>query len=200
MARWMKLALAGLGLIGAGLASAAWFGSVRWSGATSRYVERLLQNPAQQKGKTVVFENFEQLPPPVAKYLRFALKEGQPLIRSARIAQIGELRGFEKPHGGWSPFEATQYFALRPPGFVWDARIRMAPLIKVRVRDACVSGQGSAHVSLLSIITLATKKRSPSLIPAICSVTWPRQSGSQPRFFQAQASHGVQTPTEPWPR
>jgi hypothetical protein len=47
-----------------------------------------------------------------------------------------------KPDGAWSPFTAEQRFTGAPPGFVWDAEVRMMPLVPVRVRDSYVAGQG----------------------------------------------------------
>ena len=59
---------------------------------------------------------------------------GQPLVRTARIEHTGEFRsGLDAP---WSPFTSVEHFAVKPPGFVWDAAIRMSPLMTVRVRDS----------------------------------------------------------------
>lgn len=157
MALWAKLTLAGLGLVGVGLGLAMWFGSARWNGKTSQFVDKLIQGIPRREAKTVAFQDFERLPAPVAKYFRWALEEGQPLIRSARIVQVGEFRAREGD-GGWSPFEAKQYFSAQPPGFVWDASIRMAPLMKVRVRDAYVAGQGSMQGKILSLATVVDER------------------------------------------
>lgn len=153
MALWIRLTLVGFGLVGVGLGLVVWFGSVHWNGKTSQLVEKLIQAIPQREGKTVTFKDFEQLPAPVAKYFRWALKEGQPLIRSARITQVGEFRA-RKADDEWSLFEAKEYFSAQPPGFVWDASIRMAPLMKVRVRDAYVTGQGSMQVKILSLVSV----------------------------------------------
>ncbi|MEK9138381.1 MAG: DUF6544 family protein, partial [Bacteroidota bacterium] len=120
---------------------------------TSEFVEKLI--PAIPRGeiKTVSFDKFQQLPTPVAKYFRWALKEGQPMIRSARIIWAGEFRT-RTADDGWSHFDAKQYFWAEPRGFVWDASIGMAPLMKVRVRDAYVAGQGSMQGKILSLVTV----------------------------------------------
>ena len=157
MALWAQLTLAGLGSVGVGLGLAIWFGSVRWNGKTSRFVETLIQAIPQREVKTVHFRDFDQLPNPVARYFRWALKEGQPPIKSARLIQAGEFRA-RKTDDGWSRFEAKQYFSAQPPGFVWDAGIRMAPLIKVRVRDAYVAGQGSMQGKILSLVSMIDER------------------------------------------
>ena len=55
---------------------------------------------------------------------------------------------------GWKRLKATQYFSAGLPGFVWDARIHMAPLMTVWVRDAYVGGEASMKARFLSIVTV----------------------------------------------
>ncbi len=149
MALWVKLSLAGLGLVSAG-GLAIWLASVRWNESTLQLVEKLTQAIPPREKKAVTFKDFERLPAPVARYFRLALKEGQPFIRSARITQTGQFRASEA-EDGWVPFKATEYFSSRPPAFVWDASIRMAPLMDARVRDGYVAGQGSMQGKLLAL-------------------------------------------------
>jgi len=102
----------------------------------------------------VDFKRLDGLPEPVARYLRHVLRDGQRPIRVAYLSQVGELRtDIEKDR--WSPFEAGQVIAPQVIGFVWNARVRMGPLLHVRVRDAYVAGKGSGRASLLSAITIA---------------------------------------------
>lgn len=162
MALWAKFTLAGLGLIGAGLGLAISFGSTRWRGQTAEFVGRLIQAFHRGETATVTFNGFDQLPAPVARYFRWALKEGQPLIRSARIVWRGEFRA-RQTEDGWEPFEAEQHFSAQPPGFVWDANIRMAPLVKVRVRDAYLAGQGSMQGKLLSLVPVVDQQGAAEL-------------------------------------
>jgi hypothetical protein len=162
MVQWAKLTIASLGLVGTGLGSVIWFGSLRWHRTTSQYVKKIIRAVPQQETSRVTFENFQQLPAPVAKYFRSALKEGQPLVRSAQIVQVGEFRAREADDR-WSPFEAKQYFSSQPPGFVWDASIRTAPLMKVRVRDAYVAEQGSMQAKILSLVSVVDEYRKAEL-------------------------------------
>jgi hypothetical protein len=157
MAQWGKRVLGGLGLVGVGLGLAIRLASARWNGQTSRLVDKLFQVLPGESQKTVTFKEFDLLPAPVARYFRWALKEGQPMIRSARIAQVGQFRA-RNADDGWSPFEAKQYFSARPPGFVWDAGIRMAPWLKVRVRDAYVTGHGSMQAKILSLVAMVHER------------------------------------------
>src|SRR5205085_5598411 len=42
-------------------------------------------------------------------------------------------------------------------GFLWDAKVRVAPLVHVRVRDAYIAGQGQGAVSLLSAFEMSAE-------------------------------------------
>jgi len=104
-------------------------------------------------------ENVEELPDPVRTYFDAVLTEGQPRARTARIEQHGTLLLGDT----WKPFSGTQYVTVDPPGFVWDATVRFAPLVPVRVVDAYVDGEGSLRAKLLSALTVSAAAPSPEL-------------------------------------
>ena len=64
---------------------------------------------------------------------------------------------------GWRPFEAVQDFEANPVGFVWDVRIRMAPLTEVQVRDGYVGGRASMYGAVLGIVPVVQGGDSPEL-------------------------------------
>lgn len=150
MTRWSKFTLAGLGLVGAGGVLSVALGSASWHRKTAQLIERLLPPNHRGEAKTVSFQDIDSLPAPVVRYFRFALIDGQPLIRSARVHQQGEFRLNDK----WIPFTATQHFSASPPGMVWDADMRMAPLLSVRVRDGYMAGQGAMQAKLLALVSI----------------------------------------------
>lgn len=150
MKDWAKFSLAGLGLVSAGVGLALRSGTSRWNAETARMVERLKQAATASEVKTVSFMDFDSLPAPVARYFRFALKDGQPIVRTARIRHTGEFNLNDK----WIPFESEQHFSARPPAVVWDAKMRMNPLMNVGVRDAYLGGQGSMLAKVLSLVTM----------------------------------------------
>ncbi len=151
----MKYFLASLGLVGVGVGLTMRSNAVRWNRNTRQIVERLKNLVPDPDMKTVTFEDFNLLPEPVAKYLRLALKDRQPLIRSVRIKQVGELRGLGKSQDNWMSFKASQLCSAMRPGFMWDARIRASPLIFLQVRDTYITGQGEGQVSVCSLVPLA---------------------------------------------
>jgi hypothetical protein len=82
------------------------------------------------------------LPEPVARYLRAVLRDRTVLPWHTLVRQEGTFRADTARSEGWA-FEAEQHYDSRPAGFVWDARMRMAPGLDVFVRDAFVGGEGS---------------------------------------------------------
>jgi hypothetical protein len=125
---------------------------MHWRETSDRLVDTLVQT-APERAEAVSFDDLDRLPRPVSRYLRAVLREGEPLVRLARFTQTGTLCTNESKDK-WSPFEARQIATPTLPGFVWDAKIRLAPLIHVQVRDAYVGGTASGQVSLLSVIPL----------------------------------------------
>ena len=96
----------------------------------------------------------KDLPAPVAAYLVRAVPNGIP-IRVARLTQSGTLRT-DAHSERWMAFEAKHIAAPGAVGFVWDARVTLAPLLHARVRDALLGGRGSGHVALMSAFTVGT--------------------------------------------
>jgi hypothetical protein len=151
MKNWTKFSLAGLGLTGAAAGLALFSGGSRWSSETARLVEKLKQSASVSETKTVSFKDFDNLPAPVIWYFQFALKEGQPVIHTARINHSGEFSLNDK----WIPFASTQHFSAHPPAFVWDAKMQMNPLMNVRVRDGYSAGKGLMLAKVFGLITVA---------------------------------------------
>ena len=146
MSGWSRPVRIGGGIIG-GLvvasAAAATIGAYAWRRTTARRYAALadeLRLRRDAPGHPFSRAETDRLPDPVARYFAFALPEGQRRVRVARVRWVGEMR--LKPDGAWSPFTAQQQFTGAPPGFVWDAEVRMMPLVPVRVRDSYVAGQG----------------------------------------------------------
>ena len=96
----------------------------------------------------------EALPPPVKRFFETALQDGQAMVANVRFSQQGQFRQDEKKDI-WQPFRATQFVTMHPPGFDWDARIRMAPGVDVWVRDAYCLGAGSLRAAVLGLVTVA---------------------------------------------
>ncbi len=140
MAGWIKGAIVVAGVVAGGAAAVATAGNRRWKRTTSRAVERLEHGVSMERPGAV--RPGGDLPAPVARYFDFALTSGQPRVRSVRIEHAGRFRTGDL-EAGWSPFHSVQHFTAEPPGFVWDASIRVAPFLSVRVRDSYIGGRGA---------------------------------------------------------
>lgn len=110
--------------------------------------------PPRPAPAPVSFDALAGLPLPVRRYFTSVLRDGQPRICSARIRQSGTFRSRTggDPARGWSPFTASQSFSADPPGFLWDARIRIAPLVRVRVRDRYAGGHASMRATVAAVV------------------------------------------------
>jgi len=162
--RWVRVAgAAAAGVMAAG-AAAAVAGSLAWRRASARRMAMLTDEAHRDRGASVpTFSRVEiaGLPASVARYLAFALPEGQRRIRLARVRWTGAMR--LRPNAAWSPFTADQLFTTAPPGFVWDARVRMMPLVPVRVRDSYVAGQGRMLGRLGAVVSVVNEGGTPEM-------------------------------------
>jgi hypothetical protein len=141
---------------------AAWIGSRRQQSELSAQVDRLRQAAIGQDTATQTRHLIlESVPAPVARYLRLALG-ATPYIQEVRICQIGTLRT-DVSSERWMPFEAEHIVVPPATGFLWNARVRFAPLLHVGVRDALIAGRGSGQVSLLSAFTVSADADTPEM-------------------------------------
>jgi len=101
------------------------------------------------------------LPTPVARYLAAAVAADRAAVGAADVETEGEF--LMTPPNGWKPFHARQHFGVTPPGFVWDARIAMAPFMTVFVRDAYVGGRGEMVARVLGLYAVVDAPNSAAL-------------------------------------
>lgn len=73
--------------------------------------------------------------------------------RAVRLRQRAEMRA--GPGDSWQRHTAEQTIGVREPGFVWLARVRLAPFVWARVLDAYAGGEGLIEVRLFDSVRLA---------------------------------------------
>ena len=125
-----------------------------WRNATGEMQKRLYQSAAAQQPARYRISELVGLPTPVQRYFLKVLSDGQPIIKRARIIWKGEFNMGKPGADKWAALTAEQDFVPAAPGFVWDARIAMAPGIRVFVRDAFVGGAGSMRGKIMGLVTL----------------------------------------------
>ncbi len=139
----------------------------RWSAATEALVKRLDDaSGARAPTAAPADRAFDTLPAPAARYLRSVLPASAPLARHVRVEWRGEFNLGKPAADRWVPFTATQDFVPAAPGFVWAARMRMAPGLSVVVRDAFVGGEGRMQGAVLGLVTVVDAKPTPALATA----------------------------------
>ncbi len=158
----LKLILFILFVLAALIFIALEYGSYRWQAATKKMHARLEAAHRPMEKTTYRADALAGLPPPVQRYLRIALREGQPMIEAVSVEHLGTFN-MSADAEQWKPFTSTQRVIARRPGFDWEARIEMMPGLKARVHDAYIAGEGILHASLFGLVTLVNLRGTPDL-------------------------------------
>jgi hypothetical protein len=159
---WLKVFLLGLGAIFVGLVGVALISKFRLDRANARLVDDLLADANLGSDRVFRKDDLQELPEPVQRYLAHVLTEGQLYVRTVRLQQSGEFR-IGDVTTGWKPLSARQHFTTDPPGFVWDARIEMVPLVPVRVVDMYKAGEGALRAKILSTVSVVDTEPSSEM-------------------------------------
>jgi hypothetical protein len=120
----------------------------------------LLQTVAPRPDEPITEQHLAGLPEPVERYLRYAGVLGRTPVRTARVRQRGTLR--RGPDQDWVAFDAVEYYAAAPPGYVWSAELDSVPLIPVDVRDYYLRGRGGMQGKAAGLFTIA-EGRGPAI-------------------------------------
>jgi hypothetical protein len=148
-----------LGIIAGGAGGALVYGDLRWKRITRAMLARLNAGRTAAPGAVYREADLAGLPGPVQTYFRNVLRDGQRLPVGARVSHEGSFRAGDS----WQPMKTTQVFSMYPPGFLWDASIRMAPGMNVRVRDAYLDGAGSMRAEVLGLVPVMDAHGAPEL-------------------------------------
>jgi len=138
------------------------FGAIRWQSDTRGLHKKIETARVPITRKTYNPRELEGLPAPVQRYFEAVLKEGQPLVAAVSVEHTGTFN-MSKTGKKWKPFRSTQRVIANRPGFVWDARIRMAPAMTVHVHDAYVAGEDVLTAKLFGFLTVMKQSSAPEL-------------------------------------
>jgi hypothetical protein len=152
---WSALALGVLAAAWMGLAA---YGRARWAAATQSLLSQLDAARLPAKASRYDARELEGLPAPVQRYFRAVLKDGQPIVTGVSVQHTGTfnvtaLGGRDR----WMPFTSEQRVMTNRPGFVWNARMSVAPGIAVLVHDAYAGGVGTLHPAVLGVFSLTNQ-------------------------------------------
>jgi hypothetical protein len=109
-------------------------------------IERLHRMPAAPV-------DFERLPAAVRSYYAKSVRSGVAEARVVRLTQTGEMQlAPDKPPVA---FTSTEHFATHEVAFVWNARVRMAPMVGAVVVDRFAHGRGMLDARLFGTLSMA---------------------------------------------
>ena len=137
-------------------------GAFRWKAATRELLSGLEDGSLPIEPSHYHENDLADLPIPVQRYFRAVLKEGQGMITGVEARHQGKFN-LDEAGEKWVPFTSWQRVTVHRPGFVWDARMRMAPGVTIRVHDAYVRQEGLLRASLFGLITLADLRGTPEI-------------------------------------
>jgi hypothetical protein len=136
------------------------YGARRWEHSTRALQDRLeAGHLGDRRGPSSPVRCYDArelagLPPPVQRFFRTALQDGQPIITAVTIDIAGRFN--MSPTGDqWKPFTSRQRVITRRPGFLWNADISMLPGVKLRVVDSYIAGRGLLHATVQGLFTMA---------------------------------------------
>jgi hypothetical protein len=148
---------------------------------TRKEVKHLLAS-AKRKPFALTEEMLVSLPPVVQHWLRQSNVIGREMPGVLRVRQEGKMR--TSPVGKWLSLEAEQYFTFDPPAFLWDARIRLFPLLFIAGRDRYEHGKGNMRIRLMDILPLTNASGREidqgSLVRFLAEISWFPQAAVSP--------------------
>jgi len=159
---WWKVIIVALVVLTFVITVAILYGTNRWQSDTRELHAKMEAARVLITPKSYDPRELEGLPAPVQRYFRAVLKEGQPLVAAVSVEHTGTFNMSETGEQ-WKPFKSIQRVITQRPGFVWDARIRMAPAMTVHVHDAYVAGAGVLTAKLFGLLTVMKQPSTPEL-------------------------------------
>jgi hypothetical protein len=157
---WLGVTCSAVALVVALALAAFSTADTRWSRTSMRIHREIIEGVVSPSAMDAA-----PPPAPVARFLARALPIHAPSTIWVRLEQEGSFRTGEG-EDGWKPFTASQIMRLHPPAFLWDARIAMAPLVTVRVRDSYLDGQGGMTARIGGLIPVMNAPPTPELAKA----------------------------------
>jgi hypothetical protein len=130
------------------------YGSYRWRLLTTQMHADLEAARRPIRTKRYHVDQLVGLPPPVQKYFRAVLKDGQPIVSAVHL-ELNGLINMSDSGDKWKTFTSTQRAVAQRPGFDWEGRIQMMPGLTARVHDAYIAGEGILRATLFGLLSVA---------------------------------------------
>ncbi|EAR09012.1 DUF6920 family protein [Reinekea blandensis] len=138
-------------------------GKLHWRLSTAELIEQMRASNENSPAIVDDSPSFTALPEPVQRYFSMVLKRNAPWPEQVVIRHEGEFNMGSDAQPNWRPMASEQTIQIQGAGFVWDARITMAPLMTAHVHDAYVDGQGLLRARLFGGIPVMSASASDEL-------------------------------------
>lgn len=125
----------------------------------NRAIKNLIENlysEANTQDVIVTEAMIKNLPKPVRKYLTYTGVVGKQVPKTVYLKQVGKIR--QNPEASWMNFEATEYYSVNPPKFIWKASLPSSRLPLVLGLDKFADGQGNMTIKMLSLFSIVDAK------------------------------------------
>lgn len=124
--------------------------STLFAGKIDEEITEIFHEGGNALPETVTESDLNGLPNPVQHWLREAGVIGKERAVSVRLKQEGFFR--RSPDSKWMPYHAVQYYTIDVPAFLWHAKIKALPVMRLSVRDKYQNGHGNMLIRLFGLI------------------------------------------------
>jgi hypothetical protein len=144
-------------MAGASLMAAAVIG-LAWADRTFRKAfreraARLRAYAGSPSDAPVTEAEFQDLPEPMARYIRFSGAVGKKRISALHLRHSGRFKtAADKP---WMPIRGEYFITATKPSFAWYGRLHVAPGVHVAAVDSYGDGRGRMLVKAMSLFRIA---------------------------------------------
>ena len=120
-------------------------------------ISTIIKQADTTKISVITKEQLNDLPYPVAKWLKVSGMIGKEKINTVWLSQ--KVRMKMKPgQKDWNEAVAEQYFSVENPAFIWKVKMNMPPFIKITGRDKFVDGKGEMLIKMFSLLNIVNEK------------------------------------------
>ncbi len=145
--------LAGVAALAAsGVAGLAW-GDKAFRSAYLERARRLRAEASVQSDALVTEAVLEELPEPMARYIRFSGAVGKPRIKAVHLLHGGRFK--TAANAPWTPIRGEYFITASKPSFAWHGRLRVAPGVHVAAVESYGDGHGRMLVKAMSLFRIA---------------------------------------------
>lgn len=121
-----------------------------------------IDHPNHPSSPVIQEADLVSLPAPVQNWLNQTGVVGQKRIRSVTFQQSGLMK-LSPDQKSWYESEARQTVRVDKPGYIWEVKLPMMPLVTARGRDLLLDGQAAMDIRIASLLPVASQSGNEKL-------------------------------------